>query len=47
MCPDRYNKKAGLHYCCSAHQALVLPSNQNNNTEAHAVCTNARNMRVH
>ena len=31
----------------STFKALVLPFVPNSNTEAHAVCINTRNMRVH
>ena len=41
------NKKRDCNLAVPHSEALVLPSNPNNNTEAHAVCTNARIMRVH
>ena len=40
-------KKRDCNLAVPLTEALVLPSNPNNNTEAHAVCTNARSTRVH
>ncbi len=40
-------KKRDCNLAVPLIEALVLPLVPNNNTEAHAVCTNARNMRVH
>ena len=40
-------KKRDRNLAVPHSEALVLPSNPNNNTEAHAVCANARIMRVH
>jgi hypothetical protein len=45
--PAYINKKRDCNLAVPLTQALVLPSIPNNNTEAHAVCTNARTMRVH
>jgi len=42
-----HTKKRDCNLAVPHSEALVLPSNPNNNTEAHAVCTNARTMRVH
>jgi hypothetical protein len=42
-----HTKKRDCNLAVPLTEALVLPSNPNNNTEAHAVCTNARTMRVH
>ena len=42
-----HTKKRDCNLAVPLLKALVLPSNPNNNTEAHAVCTNARTMRVH
>ena len=41
------NKKRDRNLAVPHSEALVLPSNPNNNTEAHAVCINARIIRAH
>ena len=40
-------KKRDCNLAVPHSEALVLPFHPNSNTEAHAVCTNARNVRVH
>ena len=42
-----HTKKRDCTIAVPLVEALVLPFHPNNNTEAHAVCTNARTMRVH
>ena len=40
-------KKRDCNLAVPLVEALVLPFHPNSNTVAHAVCTNARTMRVH